>query len=78
MAEDDHRRAPGPDLSAEVRDGLAALAAQGARPIQRHSRLYVRTQERARDLVDQVAEDTGTSIVEVLEYAIFSTYGTSK
>lgn len=74
MAEDDHSHAPGPALSAEVRDGLAALAAQGARPIQRHSRLYVRTQEQVRDLVDQVAEATDTSIVEVIEYAILTTY----
>ncbi|UYG18323.1 hypothetical protein BRM3_14955 (plasmid) [Brachybacterium huguangmaarense] len=60
------------DLSEDTRAGLAALASQR---IQRHSRLYVRTQQNVRDLVDQVSAETGTPIVEVIEYAILSAYG---
>lgn len=72
VAQDDRSDAAHLDLSEEARAGLAALSAQR---IQRHSRLYVRTQESVRELVDEVAEQTDTPIVEVIEYAILSTYG---
>lgn len=73
MAEDDHSDAPRLALSEEALAGLAALSSQR---IQRHSRLYVRTQENVRELVDEVAAQTDTPIVEVIEYAILSTYRT--
>lgn len=57
-------------------EALAGLAALSSRRIQRHSRLYVRTQENVRELVDEVAAQTDTPIVEVIEYAILSTYRT--
>lgn len=69
---DDHSASDRPALPAEALAGLSALSAQR---LQRHSRLYLRTQEDIRQLVDEVADETGAQIVEVIEYAILNTYG---
>lgn len=69
--EDARRDAAHTAVSQSARDGLAALTAQR---IQRHTPLSVRTQESVRQLVDQVAAESGARIVEVVEYAILHTY----
>ena len=72
MADEDQSDAPSTVLSEDARAGLAALSSQRLR---RHSRLYLRTQESVRDLVDSVHEETGADIVEIIEYAVLNTYG---
>lgn len=62
-----------PAISPLAREGVERLASQR---LQRSARLYVRTQQDVRDLVDEVASETGAQIVEVIEYAILHTYGT--
>lgn len=69
---DDHSATERTALPADALAGLSALSAQR---LQRHSRLYLRTQESVRQLVDDVADETGAQIVEVIEYAILHTYG---
>lgn len=74
MPEDNTNKAR-PAIPSHAREGVERLASQR---IQRDARLYLRTRQDIRDLVDAVAEETNAQIVEVVEYALLHTYGTDR